>query len=83
MEYKKKMQDNKVANVLSRKDEDDLQEISLSVIAYPTLDWLSNLKRSYDQDPQVLSLLKQIQEGTSTESRYTIKEDILLHRKRL
>jgi len=45
-------------------------------IAYPTLDWLFELKRSYDQDPQVLSLTKQIQEGTSTYNRYTIKEDI-------
>jgi hypothetical protein len=83
-------QDNNVAKALSRRDEEDLQDLSLSLslslshththththIAYPTLDWLFELKRSYDQDPQVLSLTKQIQEGTSTYNRYTIKEDI-------
>jgi hypothetical protein len=82
VEYKK-WRDNKVADALSRKDEENLQEVSLSVISYPTLDWLSDLKSSYDQDPKILSLLKQIQEGTSTDNRYTMKEDILPYKKRL
>jgi hypothetical protein len=50
VEYKKG-QDNKVADALSRRDEDEVLEVSLSVISYLTLDWLSELKNSYTLDP--------------------------------
>jgi len=40
-----------VADALSRRDEDEVLEVSLSVISYLTLDWLSELKNSYTLDP--------------------------------
>jgi hypothetical protein len=44
VEYKKG-QDNSVADALSRQDEDTDQEFTLSVISYPTLEWLEDLKK--------------------------------------
>lgn len=82
VEYKKG-QDNKVADALSRRDEEELQEVSLSLISYPTLDWSSELKASYSQDSQLLSLLKQLQDGTFTDSRYAVRDDLILYKKRL
>jgi len=82
VEYKKG-QDNKVADALSCRDEDEFLEVSLSVISYPTLDWLSDLKNSYTLDSQLLTLLQQVQNGTSTDNRYSIKNDLLLYKQRL
>jgi len=45
--------------------------------------FLSELKNSYTLDPQQLSLLKQVQDGTSIENRNSIKNDLLLYKKRL
>jgi hypothetical protein len=40
VEYKKG-QDNKVANALSKRNEEDESIATLSVISYPTLEWLT------------------------------------------
>jgi hypothetical protein len=53
VEYKSG-KDNKVANALSLRDEDQVQDISLSLIFYPKLDWLSN-----GSDSQAEALIKQ------------------------
>ncbi len=52
VEYKKGC-DNSVADALSRRDEDTDQEFTLSVISYPTLEWLEDLRRSYASDPHM------------------------------
>jgi hypothetical protein len=43
VEYKKGQQ-NIVVDALSRRNEDNEEEIRLSVISYPTLEWLEELK---------------------------------------
>jgi len=47
------VRDNSVADALSRRDEDTDQEFTLSVISYPTLEWLEDLRRSYASDPHM------------------------------
>jgi hypothetical protein len=43
VEYKKG-QENMVVDALSGRNEDNEEEIRLSVISYPTLEWLEELK---------------------------------------
>jgi len=57
VEYKRG-QDNKVADALSRRNEEVELEISLSVVSYPTLEWLMELKNSYLFDSQMQELLQ-------------------------
>lgn len=42
-----------MADALSHRDEEQPQDISLFLISYPTLDWLSELQQSYASDPPV------------------------------
>jgi hypothetical protein len=58
VEYKKG-RDNSVADALSRRGEDTDQEFTISVISYPTLEWLEDLRRSYTSDPHMQALLQQ------------------------
>jgi hypothetical protein len=37
--------------------------ITLSVISYPTLEWLIDLKESYLSDPILKDLVRRVQEG--------------------
>jgi hypothetical protein len=57
VEYKRR-QDNKVADALSRRNEEVKLEITLSVVSYPTLEWLMELKNSYLFDSQMQELLQ-------------------------
>jgi len=57
VEYKRG-QDNKVADALSRRNEEVKLEITLSVVSYPTLEWLMELKNSYLFDSQMQELLQ-------------------------
>jgi hypothetical protein len=56
VEYKKG-QENKVANALSRRNEEELQTASLVVISYPSLEWLLEVKKGYAHDPTLQSLI--------------------------
>jgi hypothetical protein len=62
VEYKKE-QDNKVVDAFSRRDEDSEQEITLSMISNPTLEWFDELKQSCNIESQLQELVQQIKEG--------------------
>jgi len=57
VEYKKG-QDNKVADALSRRFEEDEPVVLLSVISYPTLEWLKEMKDSYLTDAHMLEIMQ-------------------------
>jgi hypothetical protein len=82
VEYKKG-QENKVADALSRMNEDKLQTTSLAVISYPSLEWLLEVKDSYANDPTLLSLVKKVEEGLMANIKYCVRQGILLYKKRL
>jgi hypothetical protein len=82
VEYKKG-QENKVADALSRRNEDKLQTASLAVISYPSLEWLLEVKDSYANDPTLLSLVKKVEEGLMANIKYCVRQGILLYKKRL
>jgi hypothetical protein len=82
VEYKKG-QENKVADALSRRNEDKLQIASLAVISYPSLEWLLEVKDSYANDPTLLSLVKKVEEGLMANIKYCVRQGILLYKKRL
>jgi hypothetical protein len=50
VEYKKG-QENKVANALCRRNDDDMQTASLAVISYPSLEWFLEVQDGYTHDP--------------------------------
>jgi hypothetical protein len=69
VEYKKG-QENKVADALSRRNEEDEPVITLSVISYPTLEWLIDLKESYLSDPILKDLVRRVQEGLLANTKF-------------
>jgi len=80
VEYKKG-QDNKVADALSRRFEDD-ETVQLSVISYPTLEWLKELKDSYLTDAYMLEIMKKFHAGVLS-PKFSLRDDILLYKERL
>lgn len=63
VEYKRG-KDNRVADALSRKGEDDNKiEVSLAVISLPTLQLREKLTQLYKSDTKVQEILKEIEEG--------------------
>jgi hypothetical protein len=82
VEYKKG-QENKVADALSRRNEEDEPVITLSVISYSTLEWLTDLKESYLSDPVLKDLVRKVQEGLLTNTKFVFQQGLLLYKKRL
>jgi hypothetical protein len=66
----KKGQENKVADALSQRNEEDEPVITLSVISYPTLEWLIDLKESYLSDPILKDLVRRVQEGLLANTKF-------------
>lgn len=62
IEYKRG-KENKVADTLSRKFEEPLvaEELSLSLISFPTSSWTTELQASYLQDAETSSILAALQ----------------------
>jgi len=54
---------NKMVDALSRRNEEEEPEITLSVISSPTLKWLTELKNNYLSDSQIQELLLKFREG--------------------
>ena len=82
MEYKKG-QENKVAEALSRRNEEEMQIASLVVISYPSLEWLLEVKEGYAHDPALQSLIQKVEEGLMANSKFSIRQGILLYKKRV
>jgi hypothetical protein len=81
VEYKKG-QDNKVADALSRRFEEDEPVVQLSVISYPTLKWLKKLKDSYLTDAHMLEIMQKFHAGVLS-PQFSLRDDILLYKERL
>jgi hypothetical protein len=62
VEYKKG-QDNKVVYALSRRNKEDEMIVTLSVISYPTLEWLTKVNESYLSNHVMQALVQQVEEG--------------------
>jgi hypothetical protein len=64
VEYKKG-RDNKVEDGLSRQSEPvtDRDDFSISLISFPTPDWVSELKSSYHSNAKTFSILEALQTG--------------------
>jgi hypothetical protein len=64
IEYKKG-KENRVADALSRKSEEVInhEELSISLISFPTPNWIAELKQSYLHDPDTIDLLLTLQQG--------------------
>jgi len=77
VEYKKG-QDNKVADALSRRFEDEETVVQLLVISYPTLEWLKELKDSYLTDAYMLEIMKKFHAGVLS-PKFSLRDDILLY----
>lgn len=59
VEYKKGP-DNKVADALSKRDEENTLEVTLSLISYPTLEWLTELGDIYIYDRLMQDLFQKV-----------------------
>jgi hypothetical protein len=81
VEYKKG-QDNKVVDALSQRNKEDEPVITLSIISYPTLEWLAKLE-SYLTDPVMKDIVKRVQEGLLTSTKFVFQQGIWLYKKRL
>jgi hypothetical protein len=82
VEYKKG-QENKVANALCRRNDDDMQTASLAVISYPSLEWFLEVQDCYTHDPTLQSLIQKVEDGSMDNSKFSIKQGIILYKKRV
>jgi hypothetical protein len=82
VEYKKG-QENKVANALSRRNEDDMQIASLAVISYPSLEWFVKVQEGYTHDPTLQTLIKKVEDGSMANSKFSIRQGIFFYKKRV
>jgi hypothetical protein len=84
IEYKKGC-DNKVADALSRLSDSTPShaDVSISLISFPTPDWVSELKASYLTDQHTAELLLTLQNGDTTPWGYSLHQRLILRKGRL
>lgn len=83
VEYKKGSE-KKVADALSRKEDTIvLEQGNLAAIAFPTLQWMEELKASYHNSPKILKLWNQLKNQQEAPRYYTLKQDLILKKGRL
>jgi hypothetical protein len=78
--------DNKVADALSRQAAacgSPQTDFSVSLISFPTPDWISDLKSSYLDDPNTLAVLEELQSEKTSSGRFTLQQGLLLCKGRL
>lgn len=54
--------------------------MTLSVISYPTLEWLTELKQSYLNDPVMKDLVQKAHEGLLSNTKFVLKQGVLLYK---
>lgn len=83
VEYKKG-KDNVVADALSKKVKvkDGREEVTLTAISLPTLDWLEEIKDGYGGDTKVQELLLKDKKG-ELPSMYLVRNGVLFYKNRL
>jgi hypothetical protein len=72
-----------VADALSKRNEGEMQTASLAVISNPSLEWLLEVKEGYTHDPTLQSLVQKVEEGLMANSKFSIRQGILLYKKRV
>jgi hypothetical protein len=84
IEYKRG-KENKVADALSRVFEElaVLVEATCSLISFPSLTWLKELKLSYDSDPGTTELLHKLQLGEDVPKGYMLKQGFIMKKGRI
>jgi hypothetical protein len=78
--------DNKVGDALSRQGDDGgsaQEEFSVSLISFPTPDWIGDLKSSYTGDEKAQAVLEDLRKGIPTSSGFTLQQGLLLCKGRL
>jgi hypothetical protein len=82
----KRGRDNKVADALSLQEEkcgSGQKEFFVSLISFPTPDWITELKSSYQSDQKTLDILVDLQMGTTTSCGFSLQQGLLLYKGRL
>jgi hypothetical protein len=84
IEYKQG-RENRVADALSRKFEtlSDPDEISVSLISFPTPNWVSDLKASYASDPVTQKLILALQQNLPVPKDFSLQQGLLLKKGRI
>jgi hypothetical protein len=84
IEYKKG-KENKVADALSCKFEDvpEIDTLSISLISFPTPDWIEDLKASYLQHPDSKELLLKLQQGLLGPKGFVLQQGLILKKGRI
>jgi hypothetical protein len=84
IEYKKG-KENKVADALSRKFEDfpESDTLSISLISFPTPDWIEDLKALYSHNPDSKDLLLKLQQGLNTPKGFVLQQGLILKKGRI
>jgi hypothetical protein len=81
IEFKKKGKDNSVADALSRQSDDLTKEkLSIALISFPTLNWISDLKESYLFDQHNSELLAALQPGDAVPKGYSLQQGLILRK---
>lgn len=78
VEYKRGIE-NRIVDALSRKDS---EEVSLALIAFPSIDWLEELKVVYDQDEGVQILISQLK-AKQLAHDFSMKGDLPFYKHKL
>jgi hypothetical protein len=77
--------ENRVADALSRLNDPAVlhEEASISLISFPTPDWITDLKSSYLADPNTTTLLHSLQHGDSCPKGFTLQQGLIIRNGRL
>jgi hypothetical protein len=81
VEYKKGV-DNKVADALSRREDNDVSDVkvSLFLLSIPRAVWVEELKAEYASDQELQTLLNQWQNHKLDTSKYSCRDGLLLYK---
>jgi hypothetical protein len=84
VEYKKGV-DNKVADALSRREDNDVSDVkvSLFLLSIPRAVWVEELKAEYASDQELQTLLNQWQNHKLDTTMYSCRDGLLLYKNRI
>ncbi|KAF5468849.1 hypothetical protein F2P56_012962 [Juglans regia] len=80
VEYKRG-RDNKIADALSRKAEED--SATLALISFPTPLWLEDLKQSYAFSSDITNLVVALQKGQQVSKEFSLQQGLLFRKGKL
>jgi hypothetical protein len=84
VEYKKGV-DNKVVDALSRREDNDVSDVkvSLFLLSIPRAVWVEELKAEYASDQELQTLLNQWQNHKLDTAKYSCRDGLLLYKNRI